>query len=179
MGPKLKKGLTFIEALLYLAIVSFVSFSLVVFAWNVILVSEKNNTKQEIYSQARIVSERILFEIRNANDINFSDSNFDVDLVTNSNYKLSLATDAPNNPTLFYVNNLGILMIKQGSSQAFPLHSNSLKVKSLIFSNFSSADGKTKHIKYYLELEKGSVSSFAYRDLIIMEGSAEVRSNSL
>ena len=175
----MKKSFTLVEVLLYISIVTLIMSAFVLFAWNAIILSAKNNSQQELFAQGRIISERILFEIRNANDLNTGTSNFDVDLTTNMAYQLSLADDAPNNPTLFSVSS-GILMIKQGVTTAVPLHSNTIKVTSLIFTNYSSADGKTKHIGYILQLAKNSTSAAQqYQGVITLDSSAEIRSNPL
>lgn len=175
----MKQSFTLIEVLLYIAIVTIIMSAFVLFAWHAIILGAKNNTQQELYAQGRIVSERILSEIRNANDLNAGTSNFDVNLVSNSTYQLSLNSNAPNNPTIFSVSS-GILMIKLGTSAAAPLHSNMIKVTSLIFSNYSSGDGKTKNIKYILTFEPSSPSaSQAYKGTVTLESSAEIRSNPL
>lgn len=175
----MRKGFTLIEVLLYIAIVTIIMSAFILFAWNAIILGAKNNTQQELYAQGRIVSERILSEIRNANDINTGTSNFDVDLVNNSSYQLSLNADTPNNPTIFSVSS-GILMIKLGAATAVPLHSDTIHVTSLIFSNYSSGDGKTKNIKYILTFTPSSSSaSQAYKGTVTLESSAEIRSNPL
>jgi len=175
----MKKSFTLIEVLLYIAIVTVIMSAFVLFAWNAIILGAKNNTQQELYAQGRIVSERILTEIRNANDLNTGTSNFDVDLVMNSTYQLSLNSDSPNNPTIFSVSS-GILMIKLGASAAVPLHSSTIKVTSLIFSNYSSGDGKTKNIKYILTfIPSSSSASQTYKGTVTLESSAEIRSNPL
>lgn len=175
----MKKAFTLIEVLLYITIVTIIMSSLVLFAWNVVILGAKNNTQQELYAQGRIVSERILSEIRKANDLNTGTSNFDVNLATNASLQLSLVADSPNNPTLFSVSS-GILMIKQGAAAATPLHSNTISVTSLIFTNYSSADGKTKHVGYILSLTKSSSSAAQqYQGSITLDSSAEIRSNPL
>jgi len=175
----MKKSFTLVEVLLYISIVTIIMSAFVLFAWNAIILSAKNNSQQELFAQGRIVSERILYEIRDANDLNAGTSNFDVDLVANSSNQLSLVADSPNNPTIFNVSS-GILMIKQGAAAAVPLHSNTIKVTSLIFTNYSSADGKTKHIGYILQLAKNSTSAAQqYQGVITLDSSAEIRSNPL
>ena len=175
----MKNSFTLIEVLLYIAIVTIIMSAFVLFAWNAIILGAKNNTQQELYAQGRIISERILSEIRNANDLNTGTSNFDVDLVSNSSYQLSLVDNAPNNPTIFNVTS-GILMIKQGASAAIALHSNTIKVTSLIFTNYSSADTKTKHVGYVLQLSTNSSSaSQQYQGTVAFDSSAEIRSNPL
>ena len=68
-----KRGFTFIEMLLYMGIVSFILTAIVSFAWSIIYLGEKNNTQQEISAAARLISERLTREIRNAQAIGSSD----------------------------------------------------------------------------------------------------------
>jgi len=175
----MKKGFTLIEVLLYIAIVTIIMSAFIIFAWNAVILGAKNNTQQELFAQGRIVSERILSEIRNATDINTGTSNFDVDLATNATYQLSIADTAPNNPTIFTVVS-GTLMVKQGAAAAIALHSTTIKVTSLVFTNYSSSDGKTKNVGYVLTLAQTSTSaSQEYKGTITLDSSAEVRSNPL
>jgi prepilin-type N-terminal cleavage/methylation domain-containing protein len=175
----MNKGFTLIEVLLYIAIVTVIMSAMILFAWNVIILGAKSNSQQELYAQARIVSERINSEIRNANDINTGTSNFDVNLVTSSSNQISLVADAPRNPIIFNVVS-GIVMIKLDALAAVPLHSNSISVTNLIFTNYSSVDGKTKHIGYTLSLMRNTTSAAQqYKGTVTLEGSAEIRSNPL
>jgi len=165
--------------LLYIAIVTVLMSSLILFAWNVVILGAKNNSQQELYAQARIISERIQKEIRASNDINTGSSSFDLNLASNASYQLSLVADSPNNPTLFTVSS-GILMIKQGGASSTPLHSTTIAVTSLMFRNYTSADGKTKHIGYTIQLARSTGSNAQqYNGTLTIEGSAEVRSNPL
>src|SRR3990167_10720956 len=67
---KTDRGFTFIEIILYVSIVSIILVALVPFAWNVIGGSVKSSAEQEVNSQARFISERIKYEVRNADGIN-------------------------------------------------------------------------------------------------------------
>lgn len=164
----MKKSFTLIEVLLYIAIVTIMMSALVLFAWNAIILGAKNNTQQELYAQGRIVSERILAEIRNANGINSVSAS-----------QISLIENAPNDPTIINVS-AGILMIKQGVAAAVPLHSNTITVNSLVFTDYSSADGKTKNIGYVLQVSRNSTNvAQQYKGTITIESGAEVRSNPL
>src|SRR3989344_7372816 len=64
-----EKGFTLIELILYMALVSIVLTAIVPFAWNIIGGGVKSSAQQEVFSQARFVSERIKYEIRNASGI--------------------------------------------------------------------------------------------------------------
>src|SRR6266571_3526280 len=66
----LERGFTLIELIIYIAIVAIILTSLIPFAWNVIEGGAKSATEQEVFANARYVSERIKYEIRNASGIN-------------------------------------------------------------------------------------------------------------
>jgi len=72
---KTKIGFTFVELLLYISVVSIMISSLVLFALTIINNGAKSSTHQEVFSQARYISERFKYEIRNATGINSVSSN--------------------------------------------------------------------------------------------------------
>lgn len=163
---KNKLGFTFIELILYIGIVSIVMTALVSFAWNIITSGAKSSTQQEVYSQARYISERLKYEIRNSNGINSVSSN-----------QISLAKDAPNNPTIIGFSG-GNITIQQGSSAAVNLNSSLTTITGLVFTNYSSGDNKTKHIQFNFTINSNYGS--ARQEYILstpIEGSTEVRSN--
>ena len=59
-------GFTLIELILYIVLVTIMLSTLIPFAWNVIEGGVKVTVEQEVYSQARYLSERIKKEIRDA-----------------------------------------------------------------------------------------------------------------
>lgn len=61
-----QSGFTLIELILYVALVTIMISTLIPFAWNVIEGGVKVSVEQEVYSQARYLSERIKKEIRDA-----------------------------------------------------------------------------------------------------------------
>ena len=165
-------GFTFLELIIYIAIITVVLSSLVRFAWSAIGNSVKSTTQQEVYASARYVSERIKYEIRNANGINEGSSTFDA-----SPGVLSLVQTAPDNPTVIDLS-AGEVRIKQGAAAAVNLNSTDTTVTSLVFTNYSSGDNKTKHIGFTMTITSnyGSVRQ-EYTDTVTLRSSAEVRSN--
>lgn len=172
-----QKGFTFIELLLYIAILSIILTSLVTFAWNAIDNSGKSTTQQEIASNARFVSERLLYEIRKAVDINTATSNFGINLATDQTKQLSLKENAPNDPTLINVVS-GKIQIKQGAAAAVALNSTDTTVTDLTFTNNSSGDGKTKNITYTLTIISNfNQSRQEFQGTISLRASGELRNN--
>ncbi len=62
-------GFTLIELILYVALVSMIFATLVPFAWRIIEGGVKIGVEQEVYSQARYLSQRIKKEIREASSV--------------------------------------------------------------------------------------------------------------
>lgn len=174
-----QQGFTFIEIILYIAIVAIMMNSLIPFAWNVIEGGAKSSVQQEVFSQARYISERLKAEIRNSIGINTGTSNFGVNIAT-AGGQLSLQDIAPNDPTIIDVSN-GIVRIKQGAGTVISLNSANTSVSNLTFTNYSSADNKSKHIGFTLTIiakYAGAGTRQEYQATTTLESSAEVRNNS-
>lgn len=174
---KEQNGFTLIELLLYLSIVSIVVTSLVYFAINATKASVKSKVKQETVTNARYITERLNYEIRNAIGINTSTSNFGVNLATSSSYQLSIASTAPNNPTIFKINS-GVLQISQGGGAFTDITSAEVTITSLVFTNNSSTNGDTKNISYVLTIESSANNtSQEYQDSMTLRSTIELRNN--
>lgn len=162
------KGFTFIEIILYVSIVSIILVALVPVAWNVIGGSVKSSAQQEVFSQARLISERIKYEIRNADGVN-------------SVAATSISLDPPgtsNDPTIIDLSG-GKIRIKLGVAAAVDLNSSDTSITSLTFTNYTSGDNKTKHIQFVFTIDDNFGSSRQEYDVPVqtIEGSAELRSN--
>lgn len=172
---KKQLGFTLIELILYLALVTIMLSAIIPFAWNVIGSGAKSGTQEEVNTQARFISERLNMEIRNASGINSSD--FDTNLALDPNKKLSLSETNGNNPTIIDVVS-GQVQITQGSNPPVALNSTDTRVSNLTFSNFSSADNKTKNIEFTLTVQTlPSSARQEYQFSVSVESDAEVRSN--
>lgn len=162
-----KKGFTLIELILYMAIVTIVMGSLIPFAWNVIGGSSKSSAEQEVSSQARYVSERIKYEIRNANGINsVSASSIDLDTDTNATTVIDISG--------------GKIRIKYGADGTpVNLNSDDTNTTVLVFTDYTSADYKTKHIQFSFAIDDNYNSSRQEYDapVVTVESGAELRSN--
>lgn len=160
-------GFTFIELILYISILTIILGALMSFALNLVGNGQKSATQQEVYSNARFISEKLKYEIRNATGIN-----------SVSSTQISLSTTTPaTNPTIIDLSS-GNIRIKQGVAAAINLNSASAQITSLTFANLTSADNKTKNIQFLLTVaDNFSSSSQVYTDSAIFQGSAEIRSN--
>ena len=162
------KGFTFIELILYVAILTIILSALVPFAWSAIETGVKSAVQQEVNANARYISERIKYEIRNSIDINLPITATSISLVTST---------PATNPTIIDLL-AGNIRIKQGAATAVNLNSTNTVINSLTFTDYTSGNLKTKHIQFTMTV----AASFAaarqeYQDSVVVEGSAEVRSN--
>ncbi|MEK7534017.1 MAG: GIY-YIG nuclease family protein [Patescibacteria group bacterium] len=171
-------GFTFIELILYISIVTIMLTAIIPFAWAVIGSGSKSATEQEVYSQARYVSERLKYEIRNAAGIDTANSNFDVNLANNPAQKLRLTEQSPVNTYDINVTSLGIVQGKPGNDSASDLNSTDTKVTDLTFTNYTSSDNKTKHVGFTLTITSNySGSRQEFKETITLRSSAEARNN--
>lgn len=165
---KTERGFTFIELILYISIVTIMLTALIPFAWDVIGVGVKSSTEQEVFSQARYVSERIKYEIRNANSINSVNSPINtIDLNT------------PTNATTVIDLSNGKIRIKYAAGTATPLNSEDTTASLLTFTDYTSADNKTKHVQFSFTMDDAGTSTRQEYQVpaVNIESSAEVRSN--
>jgi type II secretory pathway pseudopilin PulG len=172
-----KKGFTFIEMLLYMGIVSFILTAIVSFAWNIIYVDVKNNTQQELSTATRLISERLKYEIRNAQAIGASD--FGDNLAQDESKTLSLLEKSPRDSTRFFVQN-GKLFIQEDTATALAVQSDNTKITNLVFTDYSSGDNLTQQIGFTFTVEANypdAGNRQEYQGSITAESSAEVRSH--
>jgi hypothetical protein len=170
---KNRRGATIIELLLYMSILSFFLIALVLFALNIIQGGSKSTNESHTYADARYLSERIKYEIRNASDIQTANSNFGVNLATTTGSKLTLTSISPNNPTVIDVSS-GRARIALGAISAVELNSNKVEVIDLTFTNFSGA--KTKNINFTLTVQAINPSKGNIKETTTLRSSAELRS---
>jgi type II secretory pathway pseudopilin PulG len=167
------KGFTLIELIIYISLVSMVMVGIITFSLNVIYSGDKSNIRREVQQNGLFAMERVINEIKGANDINVGLSTFDTDPGV-----LSLEHNDPTkDPTTIDVSN-GYLQITQGTSGPYALNSNNLEVTSLIFKNHSLAN-LTKIIKVemtirHINADKSNVANAE----MTLKGSAVIREQS-
>lgn len=161
-------GFTLIELLLYISIISLVVGFLVEYSWSIIESGIKSAYQEEVFSQARFLSERIKYEIRNASGINS---------VTSTSISLSEFSSSTN-PTVITFSG-GSVTITQGSGAATTLTSPTVTISNSTFTNNTSSDNKTKNISFNFTIQNSnsSVRSEYQVPSFTVEGSAEIRSN--
>ncbi|HWY79470.1 MAG TPA: hypothetical protein VNW29_03870 [Candidatus Sulfotelmatobacter sp.] len=162
-----EKGFTFIEAILYVSILSLILTALIPFTWDIIETGSQSAIEQEISSNARYISEQIKYQIRNASGINsVSSSSISLSETINALNPTVITWTAPN------------VTIKQGTGATIQLNSNNTNISNFTFTNNTSGDNATKNISFLFTAQQSYTG--ARRDFsssIIIQSSAEVRSN--
>lgn len=131
-----ERGFTFLELILYIALLSIFLTGAVYFAWDIIYGRVRSKVEQEVSENLRVVSERIQLEIRNAKEINNVGANFiELDSGSIGTTIISLADKA--------------VQITQGG-ETNNLTSNEVEVIDLSFINLSTGDQRSKNIKFSL-----------------------------
>ncbi len=144
-----RKGFTLIELLLYVGLVGVFLTAAMASLGDIILGNVKSSVEQEVQESLRYASNRLIFEIRNADSIGVS-SDFGVNLAANPDATLSLNSPAPNNPTEFRVND-GLLQIRQGSADWTSITSPAVAVTNLVFTDLT--DASSENIKFTVSVE--------------------------
>lgn len=163
------KGFSYIELILYIALIVLMMTALIPFAWNVIGTGAKSTTEQEVFSNARYINNRLQSEIRNATNIS-----------TMSATQITLTTSTPStNPTVIGLSN-GNLTLTQGGGSTVNLNSQNASVSALTFTNYTSADNRSKHIQFIFTVNAnytGAGPRQEFNESTTIESSAELRSN--
>lgn len=157
-------GFTLIEIILYIGIIAIVFSAIVPFALTVIGNGSKSAVQQEVYGNARFISEKIKYEVRRASGI-----------TTVSASSISLTNFSPDSTTVIDLS-AGKVRINKNGAGAINLSADGVTVSDLTFTNNTSADNKTKNISFTLTVATSGVRE-EYQSTISLRGSAEVRSN--
>ena len=161
---KTKKGFTLIELVLYVVIVSMMLGALLPFMFEIMSGSVQSSTEQDVVSTARLISERIKVEIRKAKSIQ--------SLTAGS---LTLQNISGPDTTIDLKN--GNVRLDRGTG-AVSLNPPSTVVTDLTFANYSSADLKTKHVKFNLTVRSLlTTGRQEYQRQVALESSEEIRNN--
>ena len=166
-NSKLERGFTLIELILYVALVSIMLATLIPFAWSVIEGGVKIGVEQEVYSQARYLSERIKEEVRDASAVT---------VCNNTTLTLTNPVAAMSPTTFAYASNE--VKITQGTQIPAPgirLHSIDTSITSFACTNYTGANTDNVQITFTLASNYPSATRKAYSESIIIELTAETR----
>lgn len=162
-------GFTFIEAILYVTIVSLMLTTLIPFAWNIIEGGSQSAVQQEVSSNARYISERIKYEIRNSLGINSSTS---IQLVL-----CETAGSCTTSPTTITFSSPNITIRNKGAA-AVNLNSNDVTISNFTFTNNTSIDNKTKNISFVFTVSQSYTGARSdFKSNVTVRSTAEIRNN--
>lgn len=139
-------GFTLFETLLYTALVAVIVVALVPIGWNVIQGATRSRVEREVYENARLVSDRIKYEIRNATATASLNGSSSIGLLTRN--------DADNPTTIELVD--GFVRLQRGTADPVNLNSDRTIVSSLSFDN---RDDLIIHFSFAFVLESNFPSS--------------------
>lgn len=165
-------GFTLIELILYVALVSIMLVTLIPFAWNVIEGGIKVGVEQEVYSQARYLSERIKKEVRGSTSV--------ITCTTTGSIRLELAnTIDPTKNTRFCYASSEVTIVQGNPIPACPgtnnrVHSTDTSVTVFTCTNYTGTNTDNVQINFTLTDNYASTRS-EYAESIIMQLSAETR----
>lgn len=161
---KTESGFTFIEIILYTALISIFLTSLVYFAWDIIYGQIRSNVEQEVAENIRIVAQRIQSEVRNAEDI-----------ITVAPTSLELNSGALGITTIF-LDGDAVKITQSGVTSA--LTSDEVEVTVLSFSDRSTEDDSSKNIEFSLSIShKNPEANKEWEKTDTLNTSVELRSN--
>lgn len=140
-----KKGFTFIETILYVALCLIVLGIVFSFGWNVISIREKTVTMHDTFSEVVLVNEVLKREIRSAIDIDKNDSIFN-----ESPGKIALITDE-GRVKIESVNDK-ISIIRNDNRVDF-LHSDKVRIRNFVLTKKESAEEKIIYVGFSFNAE--------------------------
>jgi Tfp pilus assembly protein FimT len=172
---KIKNGFTFIELLIYIALMAIFIIGTIDFGWNIIYGNVKSKNYQEVTENLRFAEKRIVFEIRNASGINS---------VTSQSICIS-NSDSTRNPTRIYLSGSFLHIGWGGGSPTcasltndVALTTNLVNVTSLHFVNLTNGGGTTKNIQFSITVSAINPSGRSEWDRVqTFESAGEIRSN--
>lgn len=171
------KGFTFIEVILYMGIVILMIGAIIPFMLSVIDFGIKNNTQQEVYAASRYVSERIKYEVRNAQALDVSD--FDVNIASDEAKQFAVHQVGSSDSKRFFIAN-NTLFIQKGSEAPVALTSDDIHITNLVFTNHSTSDGTKEAVEFSITVEAHYPMAFLrqeYKESVTIKSGARVRSH--
>lgn len=165
-----QRGFTLIELILYIALVSIFMGGSILFVWDVIYARVKSTVQLEVSQNLRLASQKISYEIRNANGLNS---------LTASSLSLS-SSDPARDPTVFDIAGDRV-RVGYGSGGQCPttspceITSNLVAATQLQFTDLSTGSGSI-NIGFSLTLEN-TAGRKSWQESKTYSTSVEIRSN--
>lgn len=171
---KTVRGFSLIEVIIYLGLFSVIATALFQFSFNILGLGTKDQTSRQVLVDARILSERISFFIRNAEGIDEGSSSFD-----SVNGKLVLKKIGSSDTMSIDVQNGKIFLTETGNPST-ALHSSFSKIESLSFSKYGFAVDHSEYISFVITLSSvrnGSLSPSQYQETLTVKEGAFIRNS--
>lgn len=157
------QGITLVETIIYLTLVSMVLVSILSYSQHVISSKNKSQTIQEVQQNSRFALERLAQEIRSSQGVN-ADSTLTGDLVNGGFLHLDQGLEPDDNDDKYFQITNNILTVKTGSTGVEEnLISNQLKVDKLIITEIKNSSTK-KSYKIEMQISYNNQSGWAEFD---------------
>lgn len=148
-------GFTLFEMILYVALGALLSGALLVFQWNIVQLSVKEEARRTVVSEARLVSERVASLIRNAESVDWAASA----LETPDGRLVLRLVDTSETLALRLEN--GRLSSVSGNGNPVALHSDRTVVTELRFDGYRPDDGSVEYVEMGYTIRSASDVSAA------------------
>lgn len=172
---KTLRGFSFFEVILYVGLFALMATALFQFSWNVFDIGTKERTGRRLFSDARFVTERINFFIRNASGIDATTS-----VWNDPNGKLVLNQLGSSDTVTIEVGNGEIILTESGQGPV-TLHGSDTQVVGLTFLSYGSRDDGSEYVGFTLSLEsvKNNSADSPYQATTIIQSGAFIRNSGL
>lgn len=164
-----RRGFSFIEVILYIALVSVIATVLLSFTLEIAEMASKDRSARTVFSDARNMNERLRFLIRNADGVDEAASVF-----SDPNGRLVLKkVGSSGTMTLSVV--AGKLILEDGSETA-ALNGSGSQVRSLTFEKSHAPDGRSEFIGFQLNLGDATQAPGFFATETTLRSGAEINS---
>ena len=147
------KGFSYFEVILYLALFSLLATTLLTFSWDVLNLTDSEDTRGIVLSDARFVSEKLNELLRNAAGIEDTSSIFD-----ENTGKIVLLQPNSSDTITIELSSGQVLFTESGSS-ATPLNSSDSQVSTLRFEKYGSSENHSEYIGYTLTVDTPQIDT--------------------
>lgn len=144
---KTLRGFSFFEVILYLGLFSVMATALLQFSWNVLDLGTKDRTGRQVFSDARFVTQRIGYFIRNASGIDTGASIFD-----DADGKLVLRVLGSSDTVTIELQNGDVILTETGQP-GVALNGDDTQAESLTFLDYGTEADGSEYVDLTLVLE--------------------------
>ena len=159
-------GFTLIELILYIVLVTMMLGTLIPFAWNVIEGSVKVSVEQEVYSQARYMSEVIKKSIRDGSSV-----------TTCNATTLTLAHPVPAQNPVTYTFSSNAITVTSGTAIPAPvrIHSTDTRINSFNCTNYTGTGTDSVQVTFTIAGNYTGSTRNEYTETLNIQLAAETR----